>query len=193
MVRAVERVVERGASVSANKIYTIDEINNLSDSEFTDLLGGVYEHSKWVAERALAKRPFANRDQLESAMKDCVLAATDQEQLGILCAHPEFAGVASVELTESSTAEQTSLSLNALPPEQHATMQQFNKRFMAKFGFPGIVAVRLQKSVEGIFAEFERRLDNNSEAEKIEALNQVYSIVRFRLHDLIDDSESTRV
>ncbi len=173
-----------------NKSYTIEEVNNLSDCEFTDLLGGVYEHSSWVAEQALSQRPFQNRDALEAAMKSCVVNASKDERLGILKAHPEFAGVATVELTDSSTAEQSSLSLNKLPPAQHARMQDFNKRFMAKFGFPGIVAVRMQKSVEDIFAAFERRLDNDVETEQKEAMEQVYAIVRFRLHDLLTESET---
>ncbi len=172
-----------------SKSYTIEEVNNLSDGEFADLLGGVYEHSRWVAEHALSMRPFQSRDALEAAMKSCVVNATKDARLGILKAHPEFAGVATVELTDSSTAEQSSLSLNKLPPEQHAKMQEFNKRFMAKFGFPGIVAVRLQKSVDDIFAAFERRLDNDVDTEQNEAMEQVYAIVRFRLHDLIVESE----
>ena len=174
--------------MSANtntKKYSIDEINKLSANEFIDLFGGIYEHSRWVAEAAAPKRPFVSRDDLEQAMKTCVQKASVKQRLDILKAHPEFAGVANVELTESSTAEQSSLSLNALPPSQHARMQAINKRFMEKFGFPGIVAVRLHTSVDDIFAEFDRRLDNDAEQEHQEAIEQVYAIVRFRLHDLI--------
>ncbi len=168
-----------------NRTYTITEVNQLSESEFIDLLGGLYEHSRWVAEQVVSSRPFADRDELEAAMKDCVVGSSKEAQLGILKAHPEFAGVANTELTESSTAEQSSLSLNSLPPEQHAKMQVYNKKFMQQYGYPGIVAVRLQTSVDGIFAEFDRRLNNTAEQEQTDALEQVYSIVHFRLHDLI--------
>ena len=46
------------------------ELNALPAAEFTALLGGVYEHSPWIAQRALAKRPFASLAQLKRAMAE---------------------------------------------------------------------------------------------------------------------------
>ena len=42
----------------------ISQINALAVPAFTELLGGVFEHSPWIAERAAAKRPFADRAAL---------------------------------------------------------------------------------------------------------------------------------
>ena len=39
---------------------SIAAINALSRDEFIQRLGGVFEHSPWVAETAFAKRPFAD-------------------------------------------------------------------------------------------------------------------------------------
>ena len=121
-------------------------------------------------------------------MRQAVENSDNESQLALLKAHPEFAGKAATrgELTEASTAEQGSLSLNKLPPEQHQHMQTLNRQYMQKFGFPGIVAVRKQQSVEGIFALLEKRLDNSAEQELTDAIAQVHLIAECRLQDLIE-------
>ncbi len=176
--------------MSEQSLIAMSRVNALSDSAFVELLGGVYEHSPWVAEAVVANRPFANREALQQAMKTAVETGSSDRQLALLKAHPEFAGKAATEgsLTESSTAEQSRLSLNNLPADQHRQMQQYNRRFMDKFGFPGIVAVRLNSSVAEIFEQFDRRLENNFDQEVEQALEQVHAIVRFRLEDLLLES-----
>ncbi|MGB8436930.1 MAG: 2-oxo-4-hydroxy-4-carboxy-5-ureidoimidazoline decarboxylase, partial [Burkholderiales bacterium] len=41
-------------------------------AEFVAALGGVFEHSPWIAERAFASRPFADTGALHAAMVDVV-------------------------------------------------------------------------------------------------------------------------
>ncbi len=167
--------------------YCIEQINGLSSEAFIELFGDVYEHSAWVARAVDGLRPFADCEALEVSMRSVVENASDQQKLQLLQAHPEFAGKAATagELTDSSTAEQGRLSLNALPEAQHRQMQEYNQRFMDKFGFPGIVAVRLNNSVDDIFSQFEQRLGNDRQTEISVALTQVYAIVHFRLADLV--------
>ncbi len=166
----------------------VEKLNHLSDAEFIELLGGIYEHSPWVAEQVVHQRPFKSFSALVSSMKAAVESSDEKTKIELLKAHPEFAGKAAMdgELTEASTQEQGSLSLNSLPAAQHKKMQQFNRRFMDKFGFPGIVAVRLQNSVDGIFTLFEQRLENSIEQETHAAIEQVHLIARCRLEDLFD-------
>lgn len=167
----------------------IKQLNALAENTFVEFLGGVYEHSPWVAKAVTTHRPFKNVIELQSAMKKVVELADDEAKINLLKAHPEFAGKAAQQgtLTESSTQEQGRLSLNNLPTEQHLRMQQFNREFMEKYGFPGIVAVRLNKSVEDIFTQFEERLNNNFATEVGAAIQQVHAIAGFRLQDLVTD------
>ena len=51
------------------------ELNALPAAEFTALLGGVYEHSPWIAEKAAGRRPFAALTELKAALQDVVDAA----------------------------------------------------------------------------------------------------------------------
>lgn len=155
-------------------------------AEFVAALGGVFEHSHWIAERALARRPFADVATLHAAMVGVVRDAPREEQLGLLRAHPELAGreARSGTLTTDSTAEQKSAGLTALTRDEMDRISRLNRAHRERFGFPFIIAVR-RHSKDGIFAEFERRLANDAESELRECLEQVYIITRLRLDALV--------
>ena len=63
---------------------TLDELNAKDRRDFAGAIGGAFEESPWVAERAWEKRPFATRDDLVDAMVSVVAAATLEEQLSLL-------------------------------------------------------------------------------------------------------------
>ena len=170
------------------QLLGMEDINALDTEAFIALLGGVYEHSPWVAKAVVSQRPFVNKAALQEAMKAVVEDADDDVRLHLLKAHPEFAGKPSQALTASSTSEQGRLSLNSLPADQHIKMQGYNRRFMEKFGFPGIVAVRLNNSVEQIFQQFDQRLANDLQTEIKAAMQQVHAIVDFRLQDIVAET-----
>ena len=71
---------------------SIAQIDALERDAFVAQLGGIYEHSPWVAERAWRARPFRSRDALHAAMEKVVAAASQEEQLALIRAHPELAG-----------------------------------------------------------------------------------------------------
>lgn len=168
---------------------TIHEINALPQDAFVRLFGGIYEHSPWVAEGAFGSLPFTDRDALVSAMRAVVESAAADMRVGILCAHPQLSGKEARQgtLTTNSTREQTRLSLNSLAGPELQRMLDLNRGFMEKFGFPGIVAVRLHDAIDGVFAELERRIGNEYAREVQDALEQVHHIARFRLHDMVDE------
>ncbi len=173
-------------------LYAIDEISALSEAVFIRAFGGIYEHSPWVAEAAYARRPLESLDALESAMRSVVANAAARKRVGFLSAHPEFSGTEAKRgtLTTHSRREQSRLDLDALTGDELQRMLDINRRFMEKFGFPGIVAVRLHDSIDGVFSELDRRIENDDVDEVREALEQVHQIARFRLHDLINEDFS---
>jgi len=165
---------------------TLAELNALPAAAFVAALRGVFEHSPWVAERALAARPFASVDALHAAMVAAVAAAGEAMQLALLRAHPELAGRAMVrnELTADSSQEQAGAGLTHCSPDEYARLQELNTRYNAKFGFPFIVAVKgLDRA--GILQRFAARVTNDPDAEFREALAQVARIARFRLDALL--------
>ncbi|HEX4884621.1 MAG TPA: 2-oxo-4-hydroxy-4-carboxy-5-ureidoimidazoline decarboxylase [Casimicrobiaceae bacterium] len=165
---------------------TLARLNALDRAAFVAALGSVFEHSPWVAERAHAARPFAGVDELHRAMVAAMQGATRDEQLALIRAHPELAGRAMVrrELTVDSTNEQAGAGLTQCSPDEYATLVDLNARYVAKFGFPFILAVKGYDR-KGVIAEFARRVERDADAEFAEALAQIGRIARFRLEALL--------
>ena len=164
----------------------LQSLNTLGAEEFSRLLGGIFEHSPWIAERVAGRRPFASLEALYTAMVDEVEASGEAAQLALLRAHPELAGKAAVrgELTAESSREQGGVGLDQCTSEEFARLQKLNADYNAKFGFPFIVAVRGHTRAS-IIALFEQRLANDRASEIQECLRQVYRIGLLRLQDLL--------
>jgi len=167
---------------------TLAELNRMDEAQFVATLGGVFEHSPWVAQRAFAVRPFASVAALHAAMVAAVDSAQESEQLALLRAHPELAGKAAIrgELTADSTKEQSGAGLTHCSAAEFATLTDLNRRYNVKFGFPFILAVKGHDRA-GILREFARRVDSDRVTEFGECLAQVRKITRFRLDALVGD------
>ena len=164
------------------KNLQLEELNRMEVEQFTDVLGDIFEHSAWIAEEASSLQPFSSLEELHVAMMSVVHAATDEQKMGLLRAHPELAGKAarSGQLTESSTNEQKGAGLRDLSSEQMRRISELNRTYRQRFSFPFIIAV-MNYTRDSIFSEFERRIENSREEEIITAITQVGDIARFRL------------
>ena len=175
-------------------MIALTELNAMSVPQFTAALAAIFEHSPWVAERVAAQRPFASRLDLHAAMCDVVVQASTAEQLDLIRAHPELAGRAAVrkELTADSTREQQGAGLDACSPEEFARLQELNRRYHEKFGFPFIVAVRGHDRA-AILAALEARQRNANDEEFRTALQQIERIAFFRLNELVEVSPGAEI
>jgi len=160
-------------------------INALDRPGFVARLGGIFEHSPWIADRAWVLRPFKDVAALHAAMAAAMRAATAEEKVALLRAHPELAGREAMDdrLTADSKGEQGSAGLDRLPPHEFRRLTEMNEAYRAKFGFPFIIAVRGHNK-DRILAEFERRLRRDAAAEQAAALAEVETIARLRLDRL---------
>jgi 2-oxo-4-hydroxy-4-carboxy-5-ureidoimidazoline decarboxylase len=146
-------------------------------------LTALFEHSPWVEARADANPSSGER---WSDLMAVVHAATPDEQLALIRAHPELAGKAAIDgaLTEASAAEQASAGLDRLTPQEFERFHVLNTAYAERFGFPFIICVRLTNKA-GILTAMERRLGNDREAEIATAIEQIGEIVRLRLKDML--------
>ncbi len=153
---------------------------------FARTLGGIFENSPWVAERAWAARPFATLSDLHGAMVSAVREAPEAERLGLLRAHPDLAGktARAGTLTAASSREQAAAGLSQLTPDEYARFDRLNAAYREAFGFPFAICVR-NHTKASILAAFERRLGHTRAAEIDAALAEVFEITRYRLEDLL--------
>ena len=164
-------------------------INAMDRAAFVQKFGGIFENSPWVAEKVWEKRPFARLDDMHAAMVAVAKNAPAAVQLVLLQSHPDLAGkeAQAGTMTASSVAEQASAGLNALSHAEMVRISDLNADYKKKFGFPFIIAVRMHTK-EGILFEFNRRLQNDTQTEFANDLQNVYIITRLRLNKLLDAS-----
>lgn len=160
----------------------IAQFNTWTRAQFVQHLGGIFEHSPWVAEAAWQSRPFADVASLHAAMVAAVRAAPHARQLAFLRAHPELAGKAMVDqsLTAESTNEQTRSGLTQCTPREFARLQELNTAYKHKFGWPFILAV-LQLDRQAIIRIFAERLEKPAAEEFESCLVNIERITRLRL------------
>ena len=168
---------------------TLAAVNAASRTEFAVQLGGIWEHSPWVVERAADARPFASVTALKVAMTGIVRDASPERQLELLRAHPELAGKAMLAraLTAESTHEQGAAGLTRSSDDELAELTALNAAYRQKFGWPFILAVRGPRGIgltrEHIIATFRRRLQAHPDDEFAECLRNIFRIVELRVDD----------
>lgn len=161
---------------------TLAELNGYTKEKFVEAIGWVFEHSPWVAERAWRRRPFASFDDLSTWLIQEVQAASPDEQLALLCAHPDLGTRAKV--SASSAAEQSDAGLDRLSQAECDALLRLNGEYRKKFGFPFLFAVK-GSDITAITEALKRRLKSAPEQEFQVALGHVFRIARFRLEEII--------
>ena len=171
--------------MAASARMTLEQLNALDRTAFVQALGGIYEHSPWVAEAAWPRRPYASLAALHAAMDAAVAAAGSVAQLALIRAHPDLAGRLALAkgLTADSTREQGSAGLDRLTADELKRFTELNDSYKAKFGFPFIMAVKGSNRHQ-ILAAFEERIHNTPEQEFQTALAEINKIAMFRLQQL---------
>ena len=167
----------------------IERPSQMTKQRFVERFGGIFEHSPWIAEGAWSLELGPAHDcatGLHNALARIFRSATLDQRLAVLRAHPDLAGklAAAKRLTPESTAEQASAALDALTDDERATFQRLNTDYVAKHGFPFIIAVR-DNSKASILQAFTTRIGNDTETEFATACAQVERIAELRLKDIL--------
>jgi 2-oxo-4-hydroxy-4-carboxy-5-ureidoimidazoline decarboxylase len=164
---------------------TLAALSAAPRDEFVRVLGGIFEHTPWIAERAYAARPFATVDDLHRAMVAALAAASREAKLALIRAHPELAGkeAAAGTMTADSAGEQASAGLDRCTPEELARLRSGNHAYRDKFGFPFVMAVK-GKSRQEILTALASRVGGTRDAEFARCIEEIGKIARLRLDAL---------
>jgi len=173
---------------------TLDVLNAMSPRDFVAALGDTVEHAPWIAEAAVARRPFADMAALLRAMTEAVNSSSDDQKTNLIKGHPDLAGKAARagNLTIDSKAEQASAGLDRLSEAEFSRFHLLNNDYRKKFGMPFIVCVR-RHSKDSILREFERRLRNDATTEKEAALTEIFRIAALRLDQRVEAPDRLKV
>ena len=165
--------------------------SEMSENEFVEVFGGVYEHSPWIARYAWRNGLTEDHNTpagLSETLIEIVAKADHDKILELINAHPDLAGKAAIdgELTEDSTSEQSGAGIDQCTAEEFQKFQSYNNDYKEKFNFPFIMAVKGSNRHQ-ILEAFEIRIKNNEEAEFTQAVTEINKIARFRLDALAEN------
>jgi len=201
LIRFLDHVAQKGGAWFATRSQIADHWtanhphrrydrpSRMDRATFVAKYGSIFEHSPWIADRAFDLELGPAHDTaagLHNALARMFRAASHDERLGVLRAHPDLAGklAQAKRLTAESTHEQASAGLDALTDLERETFQRQNAEYVAKHGFPFIIAVR-DNTKSSIMAAFESRIAHDTATEFATACKQVERIAEIRLMDLL--------
>ncbi len=162
---------------------------NLYDREqFVESLGGIFEHSPWVADLVYDCLPFDSTAQLHQCMVETVAKSPEFQRMALICNHPELAGkeADAGTLTDDSRQEQSRAGLDQCSADELAQLQSLNQAYREKFEFPFVIAVTgLNKNQ--IIEAVDRRLRNTVQVEFDTSIAEIAKIGKIRLDALLDE------
>lgn len=161
-------------------MLTVDQLNAIEREAFTELLGGIFEDSPWVAEKAWESKPFTSFHHLHKEMAQVVKSASKAQQLALIQNHPNLGD--RVQMSEESVNEQKGAGLTDLTPLEYANFIRMNQQYMDTFGFPFILAVRGKNKLD-IYKAMEDRVHNDQKREFETALQEIYKIALLRIEE----------
>jgi 2-oxo-4-hydroxy-4-carboxy-5-ureidoimidazoline decarboxylase len=180
---------------TGNSLPTVSQLLNQTPATIVETLGGIYEHSAWVAEALVAKpecfTTVSTVSGLASLMKAIVDDAPRERKLALLQAHPDLCERVSTlkSLTKESQEEQSRSGLQSLSEDEAAEFAKNNEVYREKFGFPFILAVR-NATKYTVLSALAGRVNSTLEQEFVTAVSQVHKIAWMRLLAKIDTSDA---
>ncbi len=161
-----------------------NKIDKLSEAEFNEVFGNIFEKASWIAETLYKQKPFENFEDLSQKMISIFEDTNDQNKLKILNSHPDLADKTKIgSLTPDSNKEQSNAELDQCTEFEFYEFKSLNIEYKKKFGFPFILAVKGINKSE-ILLSFKKRILSNKKDEFDEAVKQVKKIAGLRLKEL---------
>lgn len=159
--------------------------SKMTKAGFLAKFSDVFEHSPWIAGQVWDTGLGPGHDSaagLHQLFAEVVQKVGQEQKLSLLLAHPQLAvGIANAsELTAASQVEQKGAGLDRCSPHEYAEFQNFNDVYLARFGFPFIMAVKGSDRHE-ILEALRTRLAHEKEQEIQAAVDQVIRIGLFRI------------
>ncbi|PVZ87288.1 OHCU decarboxylase [Serratia sp. S1B] len=174
------------SAFSAERALYVSELNVMSQAQFEQALGSVFEKAPWVIKQAAEKRPYKGFVDLYEGIIEPLKVASPEVQLAVIKSHPNLAckGIRAESITAHSQSEQSSAGLNQCTQEEADLLLSLNQAYQQKFGFPFMLSIKGYNKAE-IIEQLKTRINNDKQQEFDTALQQVYKVVLWRMLDAV--------
>lgn len=173
-------------SDQSGKTVRLDDVNAMTEADFLQSFGGLFQGPSWMAQRAFAQRPFKDTADLRSAFQEALFAATGDEQSELIRAYPRLGQMDTAGM--ESLEDQGTRGLTHLAEEDQKKLDQLTNDYEAQFGFPMVVCVRDEGGFDDIIRHGEARLRNSSIQEHNIALVEIAKIAGYRFDHLVAEA-----
>jgi uric acid transporter len=183
----------RGAAIAGapgQRQIRLEQVNAMSQEEFVNTFGRLFQGPTWVVENAYTQRPFQDTHDLRRAFQEALFGATPEQQRELMSYYPALGSdaVARGERGEESLRDQATAGLTRLTDEDHVAFEELTRAYEEKFGFPLIVCVRDLPSRDQILDVGWRRMHNSLTQEHAAALIEIAKIANHRFDDLVAEA-----
>ena len=183
---------DRGPAVagSPGNLIRLEQVNQMSEDEFAQTFGSLFQGPDWVVHRAYAQRPFSDTADLRRSFQEALFAATPQEQAELIAGYPRLGSDEVIEGTAGpvSQEEQSLRGLTHLNGDDQKRLDDLTSAYRERFGFPMVVCVRDEGSFDQIIEHGERRLHNSVVQEHNSAMVEIAKIAGYRFDDLVAEA-----
>ena len=160
------------------------KIDKLTETEFIQVFGNIFENASWIAEKLYSQKPFKDFEDLSQKMLNIFENIDKEKKLEIMNSHPDLADKTKIgSLTPDSNKEQNTAGLDVCSEEEFNEFKKLNIQYKKKFGFPFIYAVK-GKSKNEILNNFKERVAYDINVEFEEAKKQIKKIASLRLNEI---------
>ena len=129
-----------------------NKIDKLTETEFTEVFGNIFENASWIAKILYKQKPFENFEDLVKKMILYLKTSDNQNKLKILNSHPDLADKTKIgSLTlQIQIKNKASAGLDQCTEEEFNEFKNLNLKYKNKFGFPFILAVKGKNKIRNI-------------------------------------------
>ena len=169
----------------------LEALNRASAKDATEMLTPAIERAPEVAALVAERRPFDDLAALQVAIRDALRSLDEAQRIRLFRAHPPLAPENPLEMTRESQSEQGRLELTCADNSHREKLDELNRYYKEKFGFPFITALVRHRNLDSVIEEFEARLVASRPAEIEAAIEQIATVSSSRVSALFNDTGVT--
>lgn len=178
------------SSSSSTRPLAVDALNTMEDKAACALLSSC-SHCEWWAEQMLARRPFADLEQLEAASQHLWSQATDAQWLAAFAGHPLIGDVGHLRRRFDSRAISEQGQVMSTSTAVLEELARLNHDYLARHGFIFIICAT-GKSAEDMLVALQGRICRNTATELVTASQEHAAITHLRLLAWLKSNQVSR-
>lgn len=172
----------------------LDEVNAMDREQFVSTFAPLFNDQTWPLEIAWDARPFADVQELRSAIQEAVLTADSERQIALIRDYPDMEQLLLSNEAEAALISRDigSLALDQMNDSEQEQVREISRQYREKFDLPFVACLTTMDSRQQIIDQGVRRLENSVAQERIVALSEVVEIANDRFAIMLANANPIR-